>query len=196
MVWNAGEETTTAPACCRGRRRVRWRASGDAALRGVLRRLARVALDGAPEEVVAVIQTFAAGAIITMLADTMVPEATEHAGRWVGLLTVLGFAAAFLLSEDAAWITGETVVLDGGLSLAGQRFELLAQLAGQIGEAIQVRLHAGELALRFFLAAAMLEHTRSLFDIRAPILRPRFKDLRKLALADDNVHLAANTGIR
>ncbi|WP_106817685.1 ZIP family metal transporter [Janibacter massiliensis] len=63
--------------------------------------LGYVLLDGAPEEVVAVIKTFAAGAIITMLADTMVPEATEHAGRWVGLLTVLGFAAAFLLSAAA-----------------------------------------------------------------------------------------------
>jgi ZIP family zinc transporter len=28
----------------------------------------------------------------------MVPEAVEHAGALVGLLTVLGFAAAFLLS--------------------------------------------------------------------------------------------------
>jgi ZIP family zinc transporter len=48
--------------------------------------------------VVATIQTFAAGAIITMLADTMMPEATEHAGRLVGLLTMIGFALAFLLS--------------------------------------------------------------------------------------------------
>jgi ZIP family zinc transporter len=48
--------------------------------------------------VVAVIQSFAAGAILTMLADTMVPEAVEHAGAWVGLLTALGFVAAFLLS--------------------------------------------------------------------------------------------------
>ncbi len=46
----------------------------------------------------AAIQAFAAGAILTMLADTMVPEAVEHAGALVGLLTVLGFAAAFLLS--------------------------------------------------------------------------------------------------
>lgn len=58
-----------------------------------------VLLDGASETVVAVIQTFAAGAIITMLADTMIPEATEHAGRLVGLLTMLGFAAAFLLTS-------------------------------------------------------------------------------------------------
>ena len=55
-------------------------------------------LDGADPSVIAVIQSFAAGAILTMLADTMVPEAVEHAGAWVGLLTALGFVAAFLLS--------------------------------------------------------------------------------------------------
>lgn len=55
-------------------------------------------LGGAQPAVIATIQSFAAGAIITMLADTMVPEATEHSGRWVGLFTMLGFAAAFLLS--------------------------------------------------------------------------------------------------
>lgn len=54
-------------------------------------------LGGASEETVAFIQTFAAGAILTMLADTMMPEAVEHAGRLVGLLTVLGFAVAFFL---------------------------------------------------------------------------------------------------
>lgn len=55
-------------------------------------------LSGADPAVTAAIQAFAAGAILTMLADTMVPEAVEHAGALVGLLTVLGFAAAFLIS--------------------------------------------------------------------------------------------------
>ena len=56
------------------------------------------ALGDAPPEVVAATQAFAAAAILTMLADTMLPEAVEHAGRLVGLVTVLGFACAFLLS--------------------------------------------------------------------------------------------------
>lgn len=51
---------------------------------------------GSPE-VVAATSAFAAGAIITMLVGTMVPEAVEHAGRWVGLLTMVGFGTAFLL---------------------------------------------------------------------------------------------------
>jgi len=44
-------------------------------------------------------QSFAAGAIITMLADTMFPEAFEQGGNFVGVTTALGFATAFLLSR-------------------------------------------------------------------------------------------------
>ena len=60
--------------------------------------LGYVLLDGADPSVIAFIQSFAAGAILTMLADTMVPEAVEHAGALVGLMTALGFVVAFLLS--------------------------------------------------------------------------------------------------
>lgn len=44
-------------------------------------------------------QSFAAGAILTMLADTMFPEAFETGGERVGLATALGFATAFLLAR-------------------------------------------------------------------------------------------------
>ena len=43
-------------------------------------------------------QAFAAGAMLTMLADAMMPEAFEHGGRLVGLFTVLGFGVAAGLS--------------------------------------------------------------------------------------------------
>lgn len=43
-------------------------------------------------------QAFAAGAMLTMLADAMMPEAFEHGGKLVGLCTVLGFLAAAVLS--------------------------------------------------------------------------------------------------
>src|SRR5512132_710163 len=46
---------------------------------------------------VAFVLTFAAGAILTMLATTMMPEAFEHGGRWVGVVTTLGFAVAFTI---------------------------------------------------------------------------------------------------
>ncbi|HEV7760241.1 MAG TPA: hypothetical protein VGO78_14670 [Acidimicrobiales bacterium] len=39
-------------------------------------------------------QAFAAGAVLTMLADSMMPEAFEHGGKWVGVLTALGYAVA------------------------------------------------------------------------------------------------------
>jgi ZIP family zinc transporter len=38
------------------------------------------------------VQTFAAGAILMMLANTMIPEAYEHAGKHAGVSLVLGFA--------------------------------------------------------------------------------------------------------
>jgi ZIP family zinc transporter len=43
-------------------------------------------------------QAFAAGAMLTMLADAMMPEAFEHGGKLVGLFTVMGFLAAAILS--------------------------------------------------------------------------------------------------
>jgi ZIP family zinc transporter len=51
-------------------------------------------LENASGTAVAVVNAFAAGAILTMLADTMMPEAFELGGREVGLLTTLGFALA------------------------------------------------------------------------------------------------------
>ncbi|MEW6554084.1 MAG: ZIP family zinc transporter [Actinomycetota bacterium] len=46
----------------------------------------------------AYLQAFAAGAMLTMLADTMMPEAFKHGGKVVGLFTVLGYLAAAVLS--------------------------------------------------------------------------------------------------
>ncbi|HST16457.1 MAG TPA: hypothetical protein VLK36_02230 [Gaiellaceae bacterium] len=40
---------------------------------------------------------FAGGAILTMLADTMMPEAYEHGGRLVGVVTTIGFVVAFVI---------------------------------------------------------------------------------------------------
>lgn len=42
---------------------------------------------------------FAGGAVLTMLADTMMPEAFQHGGRLVGLFTTFGFGLAFLISS-------------------------------------------------------------------------------------------------
>jgi ZIP family zinc transporter len=55
--------------------------------------------DGASGDVLAFVIAFAGGAVLTMLADTMMPEAFEHGGRSVGLLTTLGFGLAFAISQ-------------------------------------------------------------------------------------------------
>jgi zinc transporter, ZIP family len=54
--------------------------------------------DSAGPGAVAFLLAFAGGAILTMLADTMMPEAFEHGGKQVGLATTLGFAVAFALT--------------------------------------------------------------------------------------------------
>jgi ZIP family zinc transporter len=58
-------------------------------------------LAGASGNVVAGIQSFAAGAILTMLASTMMPEAYEDGGPVVGVVTTVGFLLAFVLSRVA-----------------------------------------------------------------------------------------------
>jgi ZIP family zinc transporter len=50
-------------------------------------------------DVIAATTAVAAGAILAMLADTMIPEAFEYAHNFTGLITVLGFLAAFVLSK-------------------------------------------------------------------------------------------------
>jgi ZIP family zinc transporter len=64
-------------------------ASGLAALLGY------VLLGGAPPEAMAVITAIAAGAILTMIADTMIPEAFEETRTWTGVITAAGFLTAF-----------------------------------------------------------------------------------------------------
>ncbi|MGH3457698.1 ZIP family metal transporter [Aeromicrobium sp.] len=52
--------------------------------------------DSSPDTV-AFVLAFAAGAILTMLANTMMPEAFEHGGKLVGVVTTLGFAVALTI---------------------------------------------------------------------------------------------------
>ena len=52
-------------------------------------------------EAKAAIDGFAAGALLVMLVDSMIPDARAEAGRVAGLVTVLGFALAAALSNLA-----------------------------------------------------------------------------------------------
>ncbi len=68
-------------------------ASGAAAWAGF------VVFAGLSAEVIAATTATAAGAILAMLADTMMPEAYEQAHDFVGFITVVGFMASFVLSK-------------------------------------------------------------------------------------------------
>ena len=65
--------------------------SGLSALAGVL------FLQNAGGALIAFITAVAAGAILAMLADTMIPEAFEGSHMLTGLLTAAGFLAAFII---------------------------------------------------------------------------------------------------
>jgi zinc transporter, ZIP family len=51
------------------------------------------------QNVISVTFAIAAGAILTMLADTMIPEAFEAAHNWAGFITVIGFLLAFIIAK-------------------------------------------------------------------------------------------------
>jgi zinc transporter, ZIP family len=65
---------------------------------GLASLLGYAVFDSAGPAAVAFVLAFAGGAILTMLADTMMPEAFQHGGKLVGLLTTLGFGLAFALT--------------------------------------------------------------------------------------------------
>lgn len=54
--------------------------------------------DTASGDLQATINGFAAGALLVMLNDSIIPEAARQAGKIAGLATVLGFAVAAALS--------------------------------------------------------------------------------------------------
>jgi ZIP family zinc transporter len=92
-------------AATSGLRAAGWRPSRLLALWAVVAFVCALAalggytlLDGASPRTLAFVLAFAGGAVLTMLANTMMPEASERAGRAVGLATTLGFALAFAVS--------------------------------------------------------------------------------------------------
>jgi ZIP family zinc transporter len=58
--------------------------------------------DATSDNLKAGIDGFAAGALLVMLVDSMIPEATSKFGRKAGLATTLGFAVAAGLSGLSA----------------------------------------------------------------------------------------------
>ncbi|MCA1712455.1 MAG: ZIP family metal transporter [Actinobacteria bacterium] len=99
---NVPESLSAATGLRKAGHSTRWVLSlwtGVAVLASLAALFGYAVLGGASDNTIGVIQAFAAGAILTMLTDTMLPEAVEGGGSSVGLATVLGFALAFLLSN-------------------------------------------------------------------------------------------------
>jgi ZIP family zinc transporter len=80
------------------RRRVLGMWTGMAVVSGLAALIGFALFDTASPGTVAFVEAFAGGAILTMLADSMFPEAYKHGGNQVGLVTTLGFFLAFFIS--------------------------------------------------------------------------------------------------
>ena len=73
--------------------------TGIALISGVAALLGYAIFSHFSSGIIAATTAVAAGAILAMLADTMIPEAFEEAHDFAGLITVLGFLAAFVLTK-------------------------------------------------------------------------------------------------
>jgi ZIP family zinc transporter len=80
------------------RRRVLGLWTGVTLIAGLATLAGYALFENASPDAVAFVLAFAGGAILTMLADTMMPEAFEHGGKLVGVCTTVGFALAFAIS--------------------------------------------------------------------------------------------------
>lgn len=72
---------------------------GIAMASGLAAALGYAVMAGASPDIIAATTAVAAGAILAMLVDTMIPEATEEAHEFSGLIAVAGFLLAFILSK-------------------------------------------------------------------------------------------------
>jgi ZIP family zinc transporter len=73
--------------------------SAIAVLSGIASVVGYVVFSGLSDDVIAATTAVAAGAILSMLADTMMPEAFEQTHTLAGLITVFGFLCAFVVSK-------------------------------------------------------------------------------------------------
>ncbi|CAB4574944.1 unannotated protein [freshwater metagenome] len=81
------------------------------------------------------------------------------------------------------------------LGLRPERLQLATNLAGQVAESREVRLHGVELANRLLFATAVLENSSSFFDETAAIFGAGGEHVVESTLTDDDVHLTAEAGV-
>jgi hypothetical protein len=89
----------------------------------------------------------------------------------------------------------QVAVAASGIGLTLERAQLATHLAQQVLHAQQAGLGGVEAALGLLLAAAVLQHAGGFFDDAAAVLGPGVEHRVDLALADDDVLLAADAGV-
>jgi ZIP family zinc transporter len=102
FISNIPEGLSSSAGMKRGHRSARyvfglW--TGIAVVSGLAGLLGALLLQGASDGTIALITAVAAGAILAMIADTMIPEAFEDTHLFTGIITVLGFLVAFTLER-------------------------------------------------------------------------------------------------
>ena len=77
--------------------RILWMWIAIAVISGVASLGGYALFQNSSPDTVGFVLAFAAGAILTMLANTMMPDAFKHGGKLVGVVTTLGFAVAYTI---------------------------------------------------------------------------------------------------
>ncbi len=90
--------TVSLEAAGRSRRNVFWMWTSLVIISAACSALGYLVIHWLPAVDGLLAQAFAAGAMLTMIADAMMPEAFEHGGKLVGLATVSGFLASAVLA--------------------------------------------------------------------------------------------------
>lgn len=81
----------------KGRIRLMW--ASILALSGLAAAIGFAIVNNSTSRTGALVEALAAGALLTMIADEMAPEAYERASIYAGLATVAGFALAVFLTS-------------------------------------------------------------------------------------------------
>jgi zinc transporter, ZIP family len=90
--------TISLEAAGRSHRKVFWMWASMVAISALCAGLGYLIIRWLPAADGHIAQAFAAGAMLTMIADAMIPEAFKHGGKLVGIFTVFGFLTAAILA--------------------------------------------------------------------------------------------------
>ena len=104
-----------------------------------------------------------------------------------------------IISQDAcagiAHLSLDALCFTSNLCLVSQWLELATNLSCQVSQTREVSLHRFKFAHGLFLAATVLENSRSFFNETASIFWAGLKNVIESTLTHNDVHLATQTGV-